>query len=162
MMISEKLAEAMSLQVGREMTASNQYLVIATYFEREMLDQLAGFFYRQAAEEHEHALKFVHYVTGAGGKVVLPAWAPRHDITSAEMAAQLSLDWENDKRGKSTADGSGREGDDTGAGFPGAGSSMSSGRSRPWKCCSRSSAGRPERAALRRNLHRRPGRSARS
>ena len=52
MMISDKLAEAMSLQVGREMAASNQYIVIATYFEREMLDKLAGFFYRQAAEEH--------------------------------------------------------------------------------------------------------------
>ena len=97
MMISEKLAEAMSVQVGREMAASNQYLVIATYFEREMLDQLAGFFYRQAAEEHEHAMKFVHYVTGAGGKVVLPAVeAPRPDIASAESAAKLSVDWENE------------------------------------------------------------------
>ena len=73
MMISDKLAEAMSLQVGREIAASNQYIVIAAYFEREMLDKLAGFFYRQAAEEHEHAMKFVHYVTGAGGEVGLPA-----------------------------------------------------------------------------------------
>ena len=97
MMISEKLAAAMSTQVGREMAAGNQYLAIATHFEREMLEKLAGFFYRQAAEEQAHAMKFVHYVTGAGGKVVLPAVeAPRHDITSAEMAAQLSLDWENE------------------------------------------------------------------
>jgi ferritin len=97
MMISEKLAEAMSLQTGREMAAANQYLAIATYFEREMLGKLAAFFYRQAAEEHEHAMKFVHYVTAAGGTVVLPAIeAPRHDIASAEAAARLSVEWENE------------------------------------------------------------------
>jgi ferritin len=97
MMISDKLAEAMSQQIGREMAAANQYLAIATYFEREMLDKLAGFFYRQAAEENEHAMKFVHYVTGAGGKVVLPAVdAPRHDIGSAEAAARMSVEWENE------------------------------------------------------------------
>ena len=97
MMISDKLAQAMSTQVGRELAASLQYLAIATHFEREMLVKLASFFYRQAAEEHEHAMKFVHYVTGAGGKVTLPAVeAPRNDIDSAEAAAKLSVDWENE------------------------------------------------------------------
>jgi ferritin len=97
MMISEKLAGAMSAQVGRELGAELQYVAIATYFERESLPKLAGFFYRQAAEEHDHAMKFVHYVTGAGGKVVIPAVdAPRSDIASAEVAARLSLDWENE------------------------------------------------------------------
>ena len=97
MMISDKLAEAMSQQIGREMAAANQYLAIAMYFERDMLEKLAGFFYRQAAEENEHAMKFVHYVTEAGGKVVLPAVeAPRHEIASAEVAAKLSVDWENE------------------------------------------------------------------
>jgi len=97
MMISEKLAAAMSAQVGREFAASNQYVAIATYFERESLEQLAKFFYRQATEENEHAMKFVHYVTEAGGTVILPAIdAPRHDIASAEVAARLSLDWENE------------------------------------------------------------------
>lgn len=95
MMISDKLAAAMSAQVGREFAASNQYVAIATYFERESLEHLAQFFYRQAAEENEHAMKFVHYVTEAGGTVVIPAVeAPRHDIASAEMAVKLSLDWE--------------------------------------------------------------------
>ncbi len=97
MMISDKLAQAMSTQVGRELAAELQYVAIATHFEREMLAKLSGFFYRQAAEEHGHAMKFVHYVTGAGGKVVLPAVeAPRNDIDSAEAAARLSVDWENE------------------------------------------------------------------
>jgi len=97
MKMSDKLAEAMNAQIGRELGASNQYLALATYFERQMLPKLAAFFYRQAAEEHEHAMKFVHFISGVGGRVVLPAVeAPRHDIASAEMAAQLSLDWENE------------------------------------------------------------------
>lgn len=97
MMISDKLAQAMSAQVGRELGASLQYVAIATYFDRETLPKLAAFFYRQAAEEHEHAMKFVHYVTEAGGNLILPAVdAPRHDIGSAEVAAQLSLRWEQE------------------------------------------------------------------
>jgi bacterioferritin B len=88
MMISEKLAQAMSAQVGRELGASLQYVAIATYFDQETLPKLAAFFYRQAAEEHEHAMKFVHYVSGAA--------APRHDIGSAEVAAKLSLEWEQE------------------------------------------------------------------
>jgi ferritin len=97
MMISEKLAQSMSAQVGRELAASLQYVAIATYFDRESLPKLAGFFYRQATEEHEHAMKFVHYVSGAGGKVMIPAVdAPRHDVSSAEAAAQLSLEWERE------------------------------------------------------------------
>jgi bacterioferritin B len=104
MMISEKLTAAMSAQVGREFAASNQYVAIATYFKRESLEQLAKFFYRQAEEEIEHAMKFVHYVTEAGGTVMIPAVdAPRHDIGSAENAAKLSLDWENEVTRQITA-----------------------------------------------------------
>ena len=114
MMISEKLAQAMSAQVGRELGASLQYVAIATYFDRETLPKLAGFFYRQAAEENEHAMKFVHYVTEAGGKVIIPAVeAPRHDIDSAEVAAQLSLAWEHEVTAqiKSLMDHAVKEGD---------------------------------------------------
>lgn len=104
MMISEKMAEAMSAQVGREMAASNQYVAIATYFASESLGKLAAFFYRQAEEERQHALKFVHYVTEAGGKVTIPAVAaPRHDIGSAETAARLSLEWEQEVTGQINA-----------------------------------------------------------
>jgi hypothetical protein len=120
MMISEKLAAAMSTQVGRELAASHQYVAIATYFEREMLAKLAGFFYRQAAEEHEHAMKFVHYVTGAGGQAVIPAVdAPRHDINSAEMAAKLGRLGERGHPPDPGADGPGSEGERLpGARFP--------------------------------------------
>ncbi|NIM96165.1 MAG: hypothetical protein GTO18_20905 [Anaerolineales bacterium] len=95
MLISEQLALAMNEQVGRELGASNQYVNIAAYFDSEALPELAGFFYRQADEERMHAMKFVHYVVEAGGKVAIPAVdEPTAEIKSAEEAAKLSLEWE--------------------------------------------------------------------
>jgi len=95
MLISDRLAKAMNEQIGREFAASHQYVNIATYFDSDSLSELAAFFYRQADEERMHAMKFVHYVTDAGGKVAIPAVpAPRHELDSAETAAKLSLEWE--------------------------------------------------------------------
>lgn len=95
MLISEKLARAMSDQVGRELGAANQYTAIAAYFDGEALNELASFFYRQSDEERMHALKFVHYIADAGGRLTIPAIpAPQSAIDSAETAARLSLDWE--------------------------------------------------------------------
>ena len=95
MLISENLAKAMSMQVGNEFGASTQYVMLAAYFEREALPQLAAKFYAQAEEEKMHAMKIAHYVTEAGGLLVIPAVsAGRPDFTSAEEAVQLALDWE--------------------------------------------------------------------
>ena len=95
MLISEKLANAMSDQVGRELAAANQYTAIAAYFDGDGLAELASFFYRQSDEERLHAMKFVHYIAAAGGRVVIPAVAaPQSSIDSAETAAHMSLDWE--------------------------------------------------------------------
>ncbi len=62
MLISTKLSQKMNQQIGNELGASNQYLSIAAYFDGESLPELAGFFYLQADEEREHALKFLHYL----------------------------------------------------------------------------------------------------
>ncbi len=95
MLISEKLAKSMNDQVGRELGASNQYVNIAAYFDSESLPELAAFFYRQADEERTHAMKFVHYIVEAGGKVAVPGVEESSAaIESAEHAAKLSLEWE--------------------------------------------------------------------
>ena len=96
MLISESLAKAMSTQVGNEFGASMQYVMLAAYFEREALPQLAAKFYTQAEEEKMHAMKIAHYVTEAGGMLeisAIPAGKP--NFASAEEAVQLALDWEN-------------------------------------------------------------------
>jgi ferritin len=97
MLITKKLNDAINVQIGREMEASNQYLQIAAYFESRYLKKLADLFYKQAAEEQEHALKFLHYITETGGNLAIPALAaPKTDFSSAEEAVALSLKWEND------------------------------------------------------------------
>jgi len=95
MLISENLDKAINEQVGREFGASLQYISIATYFDTDNLPNLAAFFYRQADEEHMHAMKFVNYIVDAGGKVEIPAIpAPKSDIGSAQEAVELALEWE--------------------------------------------------------------------
>jgi bacterioferritin B len=95
MLISKEMNAALCEQIGHEFAAMLQYVAIATYFDGEGLPVLARHFYRQAEEERDHAMRFVHYVVDAGGKVSIPAIpAVKSGFTSAEEAVQLSLDRE--------------------------------------------------------------------
>ncbi len=95
MLISKELTAAMNAQVGSELAASNQYIIIASYFDSEQLPELADFFFRQSDEERMHALKFVHYILEAGGGVSIPAIdATPQTLDSAEDAVKAALDWE--------------------------------------------------------------------
>ena len=95
MLISENLAKAFSTQTGNEFGASIQYVMVAAYFDREALPQLAAKFYAQAEEEKMHAMKLAHYVAEASGVLEIPAIpAGKADFASAEEAVQLALDWE--------------------------------------------------------------------
>ena len=97
MQTSEKLNSALNQQVGNEMGASLQYISIAAHFDSQSLTGLARFFYRQAEEEREHAMKFVHYVVDSGGKLEIPAVAaPQASFASAREAVALALDWERE------------------------------------------------------------------
>ncbi|MDA8016830.1 MAG: ferritin [Thermoanaerobaculia bacterium] len=97
MLVSQNIVDAFNQQVGNELGASNQYVNIATYFSEENLEELAKFFFRQAEEEREHAMKFVHFLLDAGGHVKIPAIVePKHDFSSAEEAVQAALDWETE------------------------------------------------------------------
>jgi len=95
MLISERMADAISAQIGREYLASIQYRMVAAYFEREALPQLKAMFELQSDEEHAHAIKFIHYVTEAGGTVRIPDIAkPQAEFVNIEEAVQLALDSE--------------------------------------------------------------------
>jgi len=97
MLISQELNDAINAQIGREFGASLQYVSIATYFDSVSLRKLAGFFYKQAEEERDHAMKFVRYVVDAGGEVHIPPIdAPQSTSKSAEEAVELSVKWEMD------------------------------------------------------------------
>jgi len=97
MLISKELEAEINAQIGREFGASLQYNNIAAYFDSDNLPNLAAFFYRQAGEEHMHAMKFLNYVVDAGGQVRIPAIAGcKFDFHSAEEGVNLALDWEQE------------------------------------------------------------------
>jgi ferritin len=61
-MPSERFVEALNAQVAREFAAAHQYVAIGTHYAGETFPQLARFFYEQAEEEREHAMKMVNYL----------------------------------------------------------------------------------------------------
>jgi bacterioferritin B len=97
MIISERMNQALNQQMGNEFSASLQYVAIAAYFDTESLPELAAHFYRQAADERDHAMRFVRYVVSAGGKVDIPAIPDaRSRFGTAEEAIRRALDGETE------------------------------------------------------------------
>ena len=97
MPVAPDVIESLNAQLGRELEAHLQYLAISSWFDSEGLPELTGFFARQAAEEHVHAMKFLSYIQDVGGPVVIPALAaPKPSFESAEEAVAASLDSEED------------------------------------------------------------------
>ncbi|PTY01358.1 ferritin [Verrucomicrobia bacterium LW23] len=90
-----EIVDAINAQIGREFSASHNYVAIGAYFGSENLPELSAHFYAQAEEEKDHAMKFVHYIIDVGGRVTIPAIASYSDnFASAEAAVQVSLDAE--------------------------------------------------------------------
>ncbi len=95
MMISKQMNAALNEQVGNELAASHQYIAISCYFDEEGLPALAAHFTKQAAEERDHAMRFVRYILDAGGAVKIPAVpAPKPTFKSSAEAVKLALDSE--------------------------------------------------------------------
>jgi ferritin len=95
MLISKELAKAINEQIGHEFGASMQYLGIAAHFEKEKLRLLSKLFMEQAAEEREHAMKFVRYLLDTSADLRIPSIpAATYSFDSAESAVKAALDWE--------------------------------------------------------------------
>jgi len=100
MMISKHMNDAINAQIGREFGASLQYVSIAAYLHSEALTQFAGFFFKQAEEERDHAMKLVKYLVDAGGEVQIPpVEAPKSSFSSVEETIALAVQWEQDVTG---------------------------------------------------------------
>jgi ferritin len=96
MPIETAVVDALNAQMGRELEAHLQYLQVSSWFDAEGLPELTRFFSSQAAEEHEHAMKFLAFIQDIGGLVAIPSLnAPKVTFESAAEAVALSLDWEN-------------------------------------------------------------------
>jgi ferritin len=92
MLISKAMQSHINAQIGNELLASHQYILIATYFDSEGLPSLAQHFYKQALEERDHALRFIKYLVDADSAVKIPAVpAPKSAFKSAADAVALAL-----------------------------------------------------------------------
>lgn len=94
-MISQKVRDFLIEQIGHELTAHQDYLGIALYFQRQSLLRWGGFFRDQAIEEAQHATRIMDFLTDNEIDFDLPplAGATTH-FESALVAAQAALDWE--------------------------------------------------------------------
>jgi len=92
MLISKAMQSRINEQIGNELLASHQYILIATYFDGEGLPSLAQHFYKQAFEERDHALRFIKYLVDADSAVKIPAVpAPKSAFKSAADAVAFAL-----------------------------------------------------------------------
>ena len=84
--------EALNEQVASEFAASQQYVAIAVSYDAQTLPQLAGYFYRQAVEERNHAMMMVQYLLDADVPVTIPGVAPPQSSFEDERApVELAL-----------------------------------------------------------------------
>ena len=64
--------DALNAQIANEFGASMQYIGAAVHYDSETLPRLATFFYRQAAEEQNHAMMMVQYLLDVDEQVKIP------------------------------------------------------------------------------------------
>lgn len=91
-------------QIGREVTAAQQYTAIAIYFDSNHLPQLANRFYTQANEEREHAMMMVQYLLDRDREVKLGGIDPVvTEFGSIRDAVALALAQEQEVTAQVTA-----------------------------------------------------------
>lgn len=96
-MVSPRFVEALNAQIGHEFAAHNQYVACAVHFDDLTMPQMAGFFYRQALEERDHAMMMVRYLLDTDSPVTIPgvdAPVSRFD----DVVAPVRLALEQEKR----------------------------------------------------------------
>ncbi|BBY81393.1 ferritin [Mycolicibacterium pulveris] len=82
-------------QIRSELSASQQYLAIAVYFDGADLPQLAKLFYGQSVEERNHAMMLVQYLLDRGIDVEIPGVdAVRNAFGTVREALTLALELE--------------------------------------------------------------------
>jgi bacterioferritin B len=71
-MAEKSFPVALNDQISNEFSAAMQYIGAAVYYDAETLPRLAHFFYRQAAEERDHAMMMIQYLLDVDEEVKIP------------------------------------------------------------------------------------------
>lgn len=72
-MVSQKIVDALNLQINKELFSSYLYLSMSSYFDGKNLSGMTQWMKLQSQEEYEHAMKFYDFILRLGGKVKLSA-----------------------------------------------------------------------------------------
>jgi len=95
MALSPRLESAFNDQVSLELSSAHQYLSFSAWFEAEGLPGMANWMRLQAAEEHEHAMRFYRFLLDRNSKVRLgsiPEPATDFDSVLAVFRAALAAE----------------------------------------------------------------------
>lgn len=71
-MIDKKIEKLLNHQIELEFESSQYYLSMASWAEREGLDGISTFLYKQSEEERVHMLKLFHFINDRGGHALVP------------------------------------------------------------------------------------------
>jgi ferritin len=96
-MADKEFADALNKQIGNELAAAQQYMAAAVYYDSETLPQLAGFFYRQALEERNHAMMMVQFLIDTDQEPVIPG-VDAPEMSFDDIVAPVSMALEQEKR----------------------------------------------------------------
>jgi bacterioferritin B len=94
-MASERFVDALNVQIAREFAAAHQYVAVGNWYSAETFPRLASFFYKQAEEEREHAMKMVNYLLDRNATPDIGAvGSPRQSFADHVEPIQLALEQE--------------------------------------------------------------------
>src|SRR5256885_1075488 len=96
-MADSSFVDELKEQIAYEFAASQQYVAIAVHYDRETLPRLAGFFYRQAVEERNHAMMMIQYLLDAGSEAKVPGVAAPQTAFD-DLVAPVALALEQERR----------------------------------------------------------------
>lgn len=89
-MISKNMENALNQQIELEGYASQYYLAMAAWCDRQGLEGAAAFMHQQSLEERVHMMKLFHYLSEVDGYAVTPALAqPQLEFDSIQEVLTL-------------------------------------------------------------------------
>lgn len=94
-MTTSRFADQLNAQIGEELFAHAQYIAVAAHYDALTMPQMAGFFFRQAREERDHAMMMLRYLLDTDAEIALPAvQAPRCSFEGVVAPVELALEQE--------------------------------------------------------------------
>ena len=94
-MLSERFVDALNERIAREFAAVHRYVGIGAHYAAQTFPQLSEFFYVQADEEREHAMRMVSYLVDRDANVHFGAIEePRADFPDHDAPIRHALEQE--------------------------------------------------------------------